>query len=284
MTELQKCEYEILKKTIEIINENNLNYFLVCGSALGAVKYKGFIPWDDDIDIALPRPDYKKFIEIMKDFNEKDLSLQNYRFDSHVPFFFSKMRSGETTYIEKTAVDFDINHGVYIDIFPLDGYPKRKMEAFIFRIKRNFYYRVVSMVFVRESRIKNILFYPLKAVVKPNIAEVVRCYEKVVSKYDIFSSDLLCNFGNSPFMNECSPKWHYGNGVMMKFEGLDVRVPENYDAYLTQKYGNWRADLPKEQQVGHHYYEICDLERPYTDYIEKLPNGKIRIKKPTELI
>ncbi|MBR2041946.1 MAG: LicD family protein [Oscillospiraceae bacterium] len=269
MTELQKCEYEILKRTIEIINENGLDYFLVCGSALGAVKYNGFIPWDDDVDIALPRPDYEKFLEIMKDFDEEGLSLQNYRFDPNVPFFFSKMRSGKTTYIEKTVADFKINHGVYIDVFPLDGYPNGKTEAFIFKIKRNFYYRVISMAFERENRIKSILFSPLKAIVKPNIAALVKSYEKAVSKYDISGSELLCNFGNSPFMNECSPKWHYGNGIMMKFEDIDVRVPEKFDEYLTLKYGNWRADLPESEKKGHHYYKICDLEKPYTYYTEK---------------
>lgn len=62
-----------------------------------------------------------------------------------------------------------------------------------------------------------------------------------------------------------------------------MRVPEKYDEYLTQKYGDWRAELPPEQQVGHHFAEVVDLNRPYTDYIEKLPNGKIRIKKPKEL-
>ena len=61
-------------------------------------------------------------------------------------------------------------------------------------------------------------------------------------------------------------------------EGLKVRIPENYDAYLTQKYGDWRADLPEDQKVGHHYAEVIDLNRPYTDYIEKLPRGRIRIK------
>ena len=69
----------------------------------------------------------------------------------------------------------------------------------------------------------------------------------------------------------------------MFFEGLEVNVPTHYDLYLTKSYGDWRADLPEDQKVGHHYAEVIDLNRPYTDYVEKLPNGKIRIKSKEEV-
>ena len=70
----------------------------------------------------------------------------------------------------------------------------------------------------------------------------------------------------------------YGDGAWADFEGLRVRVPEKYDDYLTQKYGDWRADLPVEQQIGHHFAEVIDLHRPYTDYIIPCGHGRIRIK------
>ena len=72
---------------------------------------------------------------------------------------------------------------------------------------------------------------------------------------------------------EYAPREQYGDGVMMTFEGVPVRVPQLYDAYLTQKYGDWRADPPKEQQIGHHFYERMDLERPYTEYIKRVVRG-----------
>ena len=65
--------------------------------------------------------------------------------------------------------------------------------------------------------------------------------------------------------------------LLNRVEGLNVRIPERYDEYLTQKYGDWCADIPEEEKVGHHYYEIMDTTRPYTDYVKKLPNGKIAI-------
>ena len=76
-----------------------------------------------------------------------------------------------------------------------------------------------------------------------------------------------CNFHNAKNNQLYMAASTYGKGISAKFEGVEVIVPSNYDEYLTAYYGDWRADLPKEQQVGHHYYEILDLEHPYTDYM-----------------
>lgn len=282
MTELQKCEYTLLKKALQILNDNNLKYFVVCGTALGAVKYQGFIPWDDDIDIALPRKDYEKFIQILEKNKDEEMVLQNYRFDSKVPFFYTKLRLNNTTFIEKTVSQMDIHHGVFIDVFPLDGHPKNKVHSLWFEVRKQVLFRVVSTVFLRESDWKNLVFYPVRKIVSSRLEFWVKKYENLVSQFDISESELMCNYGNSPFKNEYSPKWHYGNGTWATFEGLRVRVPENYDAYLTKKYGDWREELPEEQQKGHHYFEIYDSSQSYTHYTEKLSDGKIRIKKDNE--
>ncbi len=86
-------------------------------------------------------------------------------------------------------------------------------------------------------------------------------------------AEVYCNYGNFRGVMEKTPKEIYGDGAQATFEGLPVRVPARYDDYLTQKYGDWRAELPKEQQVGHHYYAVCDLDTPYTEYITR-PNAK----------
>lgn len=278
MTELQKCEFSLLEKAIKIINDNNLTYYLVCGSALGAVKYEGFIPWDDDIDIALPRNDYEKFIELVKENYSDDFALQNYRCAPNIPFFYSKIRNGKTTFIEKSVSTFDINHGVFIDVFPLDGYPETGFCSFCFELKKKVLWRMISSVFVRENKLKKLVFYPIKALITKHLYHFVSEYEKHISKFSTTNSRMLCNFGNSPFKLEYSPKEHYGEGKKIKFEGLDVIVPERYDDYLTQKYGDWRAELPDDQKKGHHHFVVCDLEHPYTDYIERVSKNKIRIK------
>ena len=91
MNKLQEIEFEMLKEFVRICDELNLTYYLVCGSALGAVKYKGFIPWDDDLDVALPRPDYEIFCQKAQSMLPSHLFLQNYKTDANYPLFMSKI-------------------------------------------------------------------------------------------------------------------------------------------------------------------------------------------------
>lgn len=282
MTELQKCEFDLLKVVDEICNRLNIKYFLVCGSALGAVKYGGFIPWDDDIDIALFRDDYEIFISKAPSLLKKDLFLQNWHNEKYFLQIYSKLRNSNSTYIESSVSSFSINHGAFIDIFPLDEYPENKFRQCILELSKQYYYQRTSSFFTIKRSFKGkiikTVFLLFKNVEK--IPKLLHKYENILTKYKGKHSDIICNHGNWQGKLEYAPRSQYGDGAWFEFEGLKVRVPEKYDEYLTQKYGDWRADLPEEQQVGHHYYEVCDLNRPYTDYIEKLPNGKIKIKKP----
>ena len=121
MTDLQQTEFEILKEYIAVCERLKLRYYLVCGSCLGAVKYSGFIPWDDDIDVAMPREDYRVFCEKAPLLLPEHLFLQTNESDRNYPNIFAKLRDSRTTYIEKGMAELDIHHGVYIDVFPLDG-------------------------------------------------------------------------------------------------------------------------------------------------------------------
>ncbi|MGN1051329.1 MAG: LicD family protein, partial [Acutalibacteraceae bacterium] len=172
--------------------------------------------------------------------------------------------------------------GVYIDIFPLDGYPNRKDKQIKLELKKKTLSRK-QYCGLNSSDKWNIRFrnavLRLFGVHKHNI-KILKKIESNISKFPTSKSDIWCNHGERMGKLEYMPKEWYGEGIHSKFEGIDVVIPEKYDKYLTQKYGDWRADLPKEQQIGHHYYEICDLNRSYSDYIEKLPNGKVKIKNP----
>lgn len=280
MTDLQKIEFDMMKEVINICEGLHLRYYLVCGSALGAVKYGGFIPWDDDLDIGLFREDYEIFIAKAQEMLPAHLFLQNYMTDPKYPHIFSKIRNCETTYIEKSVADLDINHGVYIDIFPLDGYPINEVEKERLEAKKAAFQKKLSCVFSTPRNFKATIGMLLRRMCGYNrkTAQILNAYTGEISRYATRNSLLICNHGNWQGKLEYAPREQYGEGAWATFEGLNVRVPEKYDEYLTQKYGDWRADLPPEQQVGHHYAEVIDLERPYTDYVEHLKNGKIRIK------
>jgi len=268
MNELQQKEFDILKCFIEICEKLGLNYYLVCGTALGAVKYKGFIPWDDDIDVALPREDYTIFCEKAGALLPEGLFLQTFKTDPKYPAIFAKIRNSNTTFFEKTIANLNINHGVYIDVFPLDGYPRDKKSAKKLERKKQLYKLMLSSTFESECSFKvRILRKSFRILgVHRRTAKILAKYEKMISAYPINTSKLICNHGNWQGSLEYAPKEQYGNGACKSFEGLDVRVPEKYDEYLTQKYGDWRADIPVEEQVGHHLYSLLDLEKSYTEY------------------
>ncbi len=270
MTELQQTAFEILTDITQVCKILEIKYFMICGSALGTVKYQGFIPWDDDIDIGMLRKDYERFLKEAPQYMPSHLFIQNYKTDKSFAQIYTKIRNSNTTYIEKSIAHLNINHGVYIDIFPLDGYPTDKAQQSRLEKNKTKYKRQLACACrVQRSFLSKLICGVNRLMGCHKRTHIIaRKYEALVSKYSIKESKLICNHGNWQGELEYASKEQYGNGIMMKFEGLDVRVPEKYDEYLTQKYGDWRADLPKEKQVGHHYYTVCDLTKPYTEYIK----------------
>lgn len=270
MNGLQSKEFDLLKIFINICESLNLNYFLVCGSALGAVKYGGFIPWDDDVDVALCREDYNIFCEKAQKFLPDGIFLQTYKTDRRYPCVFAKLRNSNTTYVEKTCKNISMNHGVYIDIFPLDGYPESTKLQNRLERKKFMYKLLLSCVYESNCSFKLKVLRKIFRMfgVHQRTHLILAKYEKLISAYPIQHSQICCNHGNWQEKLEYAPKEQYGMGTSMRFEGIDVCVPELYDEYLAQKYGDWKSDLPKEDQVGHHYFEIMDLNTPYIHYIK----------------
>lgn len=272
MTELQKTEFEMLRLFVGICEKYDLNYYLVCGSALGAVKYGGFIPWDDDIDVALPRPDYEHFLKIAKDELPEWCFVQNYITDPQFHLLGTKLRDSRTTYIENMTDTLSINHGVFIDVFPLDGLPgdmseyKRRRKCFDSKRRVRLNYNRFSRETIFDFR-TNICFSLHRLFGKfSDTAQAIKSFDKYIASFDADSSEVWCNHANSASSSEFAPRSQYGSGVLVSFEGLTVRIPENYDEYLTQKYGDWREDIPEEEKHGHHLTAVCDLHRSYTDY------------------
>ncbi len=270
MNQLQETELNLLKSFVDICNKLNLNYYLVCGTALGAVKYGGFIPWDDDVDVGLPREDYDVFCEKAQELLPEGFFLQTYTTDNNYPCIFAKIRNSNTTYIEKTCSKISMNHGVYIDVFPLDGYPEDKGKQKKLEFKKRIYRHMIFSAVEGECGLPaKVLrsFFRFFGVHK-RTKKVLAKYEKLISAYPTATSRIWCNHGNWQGVREYFTREQYGDGIEMNFETIKVRVPEKYDDYLTQKYGDWRSDPPKDEQVGHHYYSVMDLNKSYIEYIK----------------
>lgn len=135
--ELQLIEIELLRVFIESCQKLSLKYYVIGGTLLGTVRHNGFIPWDDDVDVAMCRDDYEKWLkEAPKLIDSDKYFIQNNHSDRYFPANFTKLRKNESTFIELPVKKLDIHHGIFIDIFPLDYYPEKNLLFLI--LKRGF--------------------------------------------------------------------------------------------------------------------------------------------------
>lgn len=285
MTDLQAVELELLRQFLAVCGQEGLTYYLVCGSALGAVKYGGFIPWDDDIDVALPRADYERFCRLAPERLPEWCFLQNYKTEPLYYRLGSKLRDSRTTYIEAMSERLDIHHGVFIDVFPLDVQWHTPAEAREFRHRLSVFeaarrvrlhYRrwsLCNLPMIRTN-LYRLLFLLSGGRYRGDTAAEIEAFDRYIASFPPGEHDIWCNHSNSTSAAEYAPREQYGDGILLPFEDLTVRVPAQYDAYLTQKYGDWRADPPPEEQVGHHACTVCDLTRPYTAYRQSIAYTK----------
>lgn len=270
LTRLQKLELNMLQEFIAVCEKLNLRYYLLGGTLLGAVRHKGFIPWDDDIDVGMPREDYEVFREKAQELLPDELFVQTGKSDPPYPLCFGKIRNNDTTFIETSINKLPINHGVYIDIFPLDWYPEDEKDIRrIERLKAIYSRRVACEFNINENRtVKGKLICSVLKMIFPSLEKTIIKRDQM---YMATSPTLyMVNHGGAWGKKEIVPADWYGPGIVAEFEGLSVVIPSQYDKWLTQVYGNYMQLPPVEKRVGHHYADVIDLDKPYSAYISQM--------------
>ena len=265
---LKEIQIQMFCYFIDICKKEDLQYFVVGGTALGAVRHKGFIPWDDDIDVAMPREDYEKFIKKAPELLPKHIFLQCIDTEKNCPFAFVKLRDSNTTFIETTVHKFNINHGVFLDVFQLVGYPSNRFlqRRFDF-INKLYTIRNLMNLYLPKGSLKTRIIQLLLKIIFPidNVIPIKR--NKLFKKYKYKDSDIIANYNGAWGKREVMSKSYFGNGSKGLFEGIEVILPENYDKYLTSLYGDYMQLPPEEKRVSHHYCTVIDLDTSYTKYI-----------------
>lgn len=257
--DLRSIQLGILKHFDNYCKENEIHYFLSNGTALGAVKYGGFIPWDDDIDVCVPRADYTKLIAKYP-LNNYDSRYHLYACETNDNYLFpfAKM-SDETTVIKENNVDNGVKLGVNIDIFPLDGFGNSEEEAkCIFKRMEKLRHRLhwAKMCDFRSTN-------PLKNLAK----RIISARYKFVGarKYCLQISDYAQSLPYlSEYIGDCTWGFYgvgeahrceiFADSVKVTFEGEKYPVPIGYDQYLRGLYGDYKVDPPLEKQVTHHNF------------------------------
>lgn len=271
--QLKRIEINLLKVFIQCCETLSLKYYVMGGTMLGAIRHNGFIPWDDDIDVGMMRSDYEVFLEKAPSLMPSYCFLQSISTEKEYLNIYAKLRDSRTTFIETKVKDRNINHGVYIDIFPLDYYPTRKLnQLYIDSCHKLLYLRIWSNS-GRQNSFKHSVVDSLKIRILKYIlaAKYETTRDAVLAKdklcRSVNKSRLIANYGGAWGKKEIVPAEWYGDGVKGCFEGITVTLPAEYEKWLTQVYGNYMELPPVEKRVSHHNTDIIDLDRSYLDYL-----------------
>lgn len=267
ITPIQAQLLEMLKWFDAFCREKKLRYYAVGGTILGAMRHQGFIPWDDDIDVAMPRRDYEKLKEYAK--SEKG-RYQFETYDSEAADYcypFNKLYDTTTTLIEHARVD--IIRGVYIDIFPLDGLGDSMEEALVNyrKIKKLNQFYATFKAGVRQGRswIKNTAVIAFRLIPQCLVSQSALRLKinKLCSKYDFDNCKYGGNLLGAYWEREIIDLSLLGTPKYYAFEDMMLAGPEDADGYLTHIYTDWHKLPPKEKQVSHHDFVYLDLNKSF---------------------
>ena len=264
--QLKKTEVEIFKEFISVCEKLNLKYYIIAGTLIGAVRHQGFIPWDDDIDVAMPRADFEKLLKEGQSLLPAHLFLQTNDTDPEYALNMAKIRDENTTFMEETNRNCRIHAGVFLDIFVLDDFPEGKLRRKWIMFKDKIYLTAIGRVFYRKSISKGLKLR--QAVARLLCGSPYRALKKRERFIRSFSKgNLVHNFCSNYHEKEIVPWEWYGEGVGLSFEGLTVKAPAEYHQLLSHIYGDYMQLPPVEKRVAHHATDVIDLENPYTKYM-----------------
>ena len=251
----------ILDKFIQVCEDNHLRYYLAYGSVLGTIRHGGIIPWDDDIDVHMPREDYEKIQQLPKSV-WGEMELTSWKLKRGNQYHFLKLENPQTTVIEQLYPLY--LGGVYLDIFPLDETPKDVKEyeeqlKDIRNIQEKYY-----TISVRTGRGYKGLVNYLKFLWRH------RCYlhehiqeewERVATRAQVKSGNVIDYHQPNVMKYKPMPIEWFGEGITGVFEGRKVVIPHNYEAYLTHIYGDYMTPPPVDQRGGHEFVYVNFDER-----------------------
>lgn len=271
---LQLAEKEILRSVTEFCSEHGLRYVVMGGTLLGAVRHGGFIPWDDDVDIAMPRSDYERFLTLAKSrYNGIDtpFNVLNYKEDVDHIYYFTRVVDKRVTLIDKSSVK-EKTQFAWIDVFPLDGMPKNALARALHKIsllhaRLMFQYSrfddIVSVKTQKRPLHEKLLIaigkiFNVQKIIS-NKKALMRL-DKRLKKYPFELSEYAVNFMGAGKFKEMHKRSLYEDVVSYKFEDLTVNGVRNSHEWLTAMYGDYMT-LPNEKDRNKHFtsdIKVCD--------------------------
>lgn len=251
---LQKKELQMLEELSEILDRNHIPFFLAYGTALGCIRHKGFIPWDDDVDIFVKGNDYPRIKEIFKTQNTGNLQLHDYDTVRNYPYCFPKIVAGDTLLIEKALTHIDYQGGVYIDIFPLAEVSDNIIVRTVKSIYRYICYSIIRAYYYNyKSTFRKIFSQIVRKWINP-----VKIQKKIFAEY--IRSEKDCKFYlGSIDAGELYKKQYFDSVVYMPFEESRMPMAVDYDNILTEYYGDYMKLPDEENRVSNHNFSVLEF-------------------------
>lgn len=271
LSDLHKTILEIVRDFDIFCKENNITYYLMGGSALGAMRHQGFIPWDDDFDVFMDNANYHKFINIVKVSLDEDKYYFQEEDTEEWPLFFSKIRMNNTTFIEQDVAELPIHHGIYIDIMCLNNVFENKPLRFFQYLSAKVLSASVlgKRGYTTNSVVKKIVLKISSIVVFGLIKTALLCF--VRSQNSKNSKKVAHFFGRAPFSRTTFEETWLSTPRYVKFNELLLPVPKDVEKYLEIRYGADWMRHPSQNVIDSypsHAY-IVDTERNYSYYLKK---------------
>ncbi len=266
LRKLQLAELECLKELKRICDENNIKYFLIGGTLIGAARHKGFIPWDDDIDIGMVRSEYDRFCEICpKVINKEKFFFQIPQVDGCADFEIARIRLNETHFVQRHRQKLTYNDGIFIEIIPYDDLPSTEFKC-------NYYYQYFKIMkrlvgarmgYIYQIRNKFHRFLFFTAVFLSRIIPVKYLYNKMLNyhlKYSNTNSEYVFLLaGAYNWKKEKHLRTTISEFTTLEFEGDSYPVPKKYDLFLREQYGDYMTPPPVDKQVNKCYVMSIDF-------------------------
>ena len=256
LRELQLSELEILREYIRICDDNGLRYFIQAGTLLGAVRHEGFIPWDDDIDLSMPREDYDRLAQLCQKELDSRFFFQNSYSDSNFPFCFSKIRKNGTEVYEESMKNVKMHKGRFIDIFPLDVCPQNEaMARMYFRLvtlTTNAYMAKVDPDFVNpyKNHLTHLMLRVMAHLSIPQIRSLRTWIVKLPMHFKC--KGRLCTVGGAHgYPTETYDEEWFSGTEQMAFEDMRLNVPSGWNMILRHMYGDYMKPVAQENRQGH---------------------------------
>ena len=264
---------DLLLKLDSVCKKHSLKYSLAFGSILGAVRHHGFIPWDDDVDVCMPRDDYEKLLKLTNEF-ENPYFLQTPYSDKYSAYTWAKLRNSNTTMASKHFIYNNMNHGILIDIFPYDKWEVTDHESFdvikYLALENSTFMRLTNPRLDEKSKKRVQNWAGIDSLVVYNtIQRIAQKYHNIDTDYIICAVCSIYDYNKMLMFDE-----DYKETVYMDFEGYSFPIPKGYDRVLKSVYGNYMEFPSIEKRGQWHNDLIIDTDIPYKEYINRFIQSK----------